>query len=334
MIRRPNANPKPRRERPKRDLESVRAQAALMARDRGMRGTTVQRSEASEKVRKVVAAQDEIRRSKLAAVPKKAEKLSYVERRAAAAATSTSTTPPSCCSCCCCYYRPVTTTAATATTTSSTNTTPPSCAAPTPAPLPPVPSPTEPTHPAPLRYNQPELLAEAVVTEAANVRFLLEQKRRSMAKEESEALRREQPLAALASRFHAKRGTLASVVFPHVDLMPPILADGAVAAAGADLRRRRKRAAAVCAVTGKPAKYMDPLSGKPYADAAAFKVLREQHAVTAAAAAAQAALLKPPAPKKSIGSARGRWHELPDAPVPAGVAHAPGASRETTPAGA
>jgi hypothetical protein len=38
-----------------------------------------------------------------------------------------------------------------------------------------------------------------------------------------------------------------------------------------------------CAITGKPAKYRDPLTGLPYADLAAFKIIREQHSSTAAA---------------------------------------------------
>jgi vacuolar protein sorting-associated protein 72 len=32
----------------------------------------------------------------------------------------------------------------------------------------------------------------------------------------------------------------------------------------------------VCAITGLPAKYKDPLTGKPYANAQAFKALRGQ----------------------------------------------------------
>jgi hypothetical protein len=38
-----------------------------------------------------------------------------------------------------------------------------------------------------------------------------------------------------------------------------------------------------CAITGKPAKYRDPLTGLAYADLAAFKIIREQHSSTAAA---------------------------------------------------
>ena len=49
----------------------------------------------------------------------------------------------------------------------------------------------------------------------------------------------------------------------------------------------------VCAITGKPAKYRDPISGLPYADLAAFKELRKLHpdpnAAQKEAAAAEAA---------------------------------------------
>jgi vacuolar protein sorting-associated protein 72 len=46
---------------------------------------------------------------------------------------------------------------------------------------------------------------------------------------------------------------------------------------------------ALCAVTGAPARYRDPLTGLPYADAAAFAELRRRAAAAAAAAEAAAA---------------------------------------------
>jgi hypothetical protein len=33
----------------------------------------------------------------------------------------------------------------------------------------------------------------------------------------------------------------------------------------------------MCAITGAPAKYRDPVSGLPYADLAAFKVIKERY---------------------------------------------------------
>jgi len=33
----------------------------------------------------------------------------------------------------------------------------------------------------------------------------------------------------------------------------------------------------VCAVTGAPAKYRDPLSGQPFANKEAFKIIREKY---------------------------------------------------------
>lgn len=34
----------------------------------------------------------------------------------------------------------------------------------------------------------------------------------------------------------------------------------------------------ICAITGLPAKYFDPITQRPYANLAAFKILREMHA--------------------------------------------------------
>lgn len=42
-------------------------------------------------------------------------------------------------------------------------------------------------------------------------------------------------------------------------------------------------AKAVCAVTGKPARYRDPQTGLPYADASAFAALRKRSSAGSAA---------------------------------------------------
>ncbi len=54
---------------------------------------------------------------------------------------------------------------------------------------------------------------------------------------------------------------------------------------GAPLRPLERR----CAVTGRPAKYLDPLTGEPYATLEAFKALRARHALHSSSAAAAAA---------------------------------------------
>ena len=40
--------------------------------------------------------------------------------------------------------------------------------------------------------------------------------------------------------------------------------------------RARKQEGSICPVTGEPAKYRDPLTGTPYANKEAFKIIREK----------------------------------------------------------
>merc|ERR1719484_374039 len=63
----------------------------------------------------------------------------------------------------------------------------------------------------------------------------------------------------------------------------------------------------VCAITGKPAKYRDPISGLPYADLAAFKELRKLHPDPKAAekAAEKAAAAAPAAEPGAETAAKG-----------------------------
>ena len=79
----------------------------------------------------------------------------------------------------------------------------------------------------------------------------------------------------------------------------------------------------VCAITGRPAKYRDPISGLPYADLAAFKELRKQYpdpkaAEKEAAAAAAAAPAEGAAETEGAegDGAGGDGEARPPAPVP------------------
>ncbi|CAG9463286.1 unnamed protein product [Pedinophyceae sp. YPF-701] len=65
---------------------------------------------------------------------------------------------------------------------------------------------------------------------------------------------------------------------------------------------------AKCAITGKPAKYRDPLSGQPYCDAKAFRELRKRWANRP----------KTPPPQEA-GAADGEEAGAPAVPVPGGV---------------
>ena len=46
---------------------------------------------------------------------------------------------------------------------------------------------------------------------------------------------------------------------------------------GADSKMGKNVFGEMCAITGAPAKYRDPVSGLPYADLAAFKVIKERY---------------------------------------------------------
>ena len=77
----------------------------------------------------------------------------------------------------------------------------------------------------------------------------------------------------------------------------------------------------VCAITGRPAKYRDPISGLPYADLAAFKELRKQYpdpkaAEKEAAAAAAATPAEGAAETEGAEGASGDGEAKPSAPVP------------------
>ncbi len=74
-------------------------------------------------------------------------------------------------------------------------------------------------------------------------------------------------------RTHSRRGYPDTLTFTEVDEFPSTIRANA-SSRGSSAYPKQAR----CVVTGRPARYMDPLSGKPYADAAAFAVLRQRFA--------------------------------------------------------
>lgn len=68
-------------------------------------------------------------------------------------------------------------------------------------------------------------------------------------------------------RYHSKINTIDTITFSAVDEFPTVI--NAVAPPYPLPQK--------CAFTGLPAKYKDPLTGRPYANAAAFKELRTRH---------------------------------------------------------
>lgn len=116
--------------------------------------------------------------------------------------------------------------------------------------------------------KQEDLLAEAVSTEQLNANWLVQQ--RQLADEGKIIEHNEANRKPFSARFFSRRGCHSIVMFPQVDLMPAILQQ----------RKQQKPEypePALCKITGEPAKYRDPRTGYFYADAAAFKVLRQRY---------------------------------------------------------
>jgi len=135
------------------------------------------------------------------------------------------------------------------------------------------------------KFTQEELLVESVATERDNSKWLLTAQRLSRSKEASA----KGPGRAGAAQLRAtsSRACPWTVTFSEVDAMPPFFrheplpptpalhgstCGGECAAGGAAGGGAVGRG--ICAVTFGAARYFDPLTRKPYANAAAFRALR------------------------------------------------------------
>ena len=130
------------------------------------------------------------------------------------------------------------------------------------------------------RFTQEQLLDAAVGYEAESLKAL-ERQMRSAAETEKRALPKEAAMGSLR-RYHSKKGCAETITFIGEGAMPAVLTQTAVP----------PPPRAVCAVTGQPARYKDPLTGQPYATLQAFRELRKRHSrqqarQNAAAGAAQ-----------------------------------------------
>jgi vacuolar protein sorting-associated protein 72 len=115
-------------------------------------------------------------------------------------------------------------------------------------------------------YTQEQLLLEAAKTEIKSSAWLEEQRRRAEANKDKEE-RDRQVMTSFQQRYLSRSGLGTLIVFTEVDNMPQVLRQG---------RPPRRKARHRCAVTGLPAKYMDPLTGLPYATVDAFKEIRRR----------------------------------------------------------
>ncbi|CAN0214025.1 unnamed protein product, partial [Discosporangium mesarthrocarpum] len=118
------------------------------------------------------------------------------------------------------------------------------------------------------QFTQEQLLLEAIQTEQENARWLLKQQRlEDEAKEDEGRPRNHKPIA---SRSLSRKGAVNTIIFFGVDLVPAVSRQPPAPPGHAP------PGPGVCKITGRPAKYRDPLTGHPYADADAFKELRKR----------------------------------------------------------
>jgi len=113
--------------------------------------------------------------------------------------------------------------------------------------------------------SQESMLAEAVETESANQRWL-EVQRRAAHEAHATTVQKTDRTKRVKSRRLSRRGCYVTVTFPEIDLMSEVLK-----AAPRPILPGKKS----CAVTGRPASYLDPKTKLPFADAAAFRQLRK-----------------------------------------------------------
>ncbi|CAM9334426.1 unnamed protein product, partial [Hapterophycus canaliculatus] len=132
------------------------------------------------------------------------------------------------------------------------------------------------------QFTQKQLLLEAIQTEQENMRWILKQQRLEDEAKEDEGRPKQHKI--LASRYVSRRGCVDTIFFPDVYYLPPVLrqapfsagADG-VSPVGVGKSPSERR----CKITGAPAQYKDPLTGYPYANAAAFREVRKRYGASA-----------------------------------------------------
>jgi len=152
------------------------------------------------------------------------------------------------------------------------------------------------------QYSQEELLVEAVQdTEPENERWLLARKRFQESADQDQkaaslaAWREQQKGKRIIQKYHSRRGCLITLTFPEMDSLPEILTrkrqplppptstiattTTTTTTLGDSPRgsANQKPTQLVCAITGKPARYRDPKTGRGYWDSVAFKELRRRH---------------------------------------------------------
>lgn len=120
------------------------------------------------------------------------------------------------------------------------------------------------------QFTQEEMLTESIATEQDNTRWILSMQR--LSRQRAQQPRGGQSQSRSAVRFLSRRGSTTTVTFSEVESQPGFFRPGAPSALLPPAPDRH-----LCAVTRLPAKYRDPLTGQPFANAAAFRIIRAQH---------------------------------------------------------
>jgi len=119
------------------------------------------------------------------------------------------------------------------------------------------------------KFSQEELLAECVQTEKQNTKWILTAQRNAQAANAS--AKGPGHFLALPIRVTSSRTAPTTVTFSEVESQPPFFR---YAPAPPKSARDGPGGRGICAVTGKPAHYRDPVTGAPYFDLEAFRTLR------------------------------------------------------------
>ena len=121
------------------------------------------------------------------------------------------------------------------------------------------------------RYAQEELLLEAInETEPENERWLLARKRvQDLVEKDKDAALRDLAAGKIVEKYNSRRGCLNTLTFPEMDAVPEILTRQKMVLT--------KPSATTCAITGKRARYRDPVTKLGYYDVASFKEIRRLH---------------------------------------------------------
>lgn len=115
------------------------------------------------------------------------------------------------------------------------------------------------------QFTQRELLEDALKTEVVNAKWLQSQK---LAEDERAALTKPvRTQSGVMKRTLSRRGAYTTITFTEDEAWPVVFLE----------QPPPKVPVKTCVVTGLPARYRDPLTGLPYANAEAFKVIRRQH---------------------------------------------------------